>query len=133
MTGATGTRAKTRPIGKRPSAYEEALAKPTESVPKNYLMKRLATTHERRLSAEDIYARLMFLIAGTLALCLVIMVVGICWAVIFVTQPMKQAPNDREFISILQTLMIFLTGSLGGVLAGNGLKNKRKGSNTPEE
>jgi Na+/proline symporter len=75
----------------------------------------------------------MFVIAITLALCLVIMVIGICWAVIFVTQPMKQAPNDREFISILQTLMIFLTGSLGGVLAGNGLKNKRKGNNTPEE
>jgi hypothetical protein len=68
----------------------------------------------------------MFIIAITLAACLVIMVAGICWAVIFVTQPMKQAPNDREFISILQTLMVFLTGSLGGVLAGNGLRNRKK-------
>ena len=41
-------------------------------------------------------------------------------------------PNDRDFIQLLQTLAIFLTGALGGVLAGNGLKSKPKDkSDTP--
>jgi hypothetical protein len=44
---------------------------------------------------------------------------------VFVTQPINaQSPNDRDFIQLLQTLAIFLTGALGGVLAGNGLKSK---------
>jgi hypothetical protein len=42
---------------------------------------------------------------------------------------MKQSPNDAAFIDLLKTLAICLTGSLGGVLAGNGLKGKAK----PEE
>jgi hypothetical protein len=37
-----------------------------------------------------------------------------------------QAPNDRAFIELLTTLTVFLTGSLGAVLAGNGLKDKPK-------
>jgi hypothetical protein len=49
------------------------------------------------------------------------------YALIFVTQPIgNQAPNDRAFIDLLTTLTIFLTGSLGGVLASNGLKSKPK-------
>jgi hypothetical protein len=50
---------------------------------------------------------------------------GITYALIFVTQPIgAQAPNDAAFIDLLKTLAIFLTGSLGGVLASNGLKDK---------
>ena len=50
---------------------------------------------------------------------------GAVYALVFVTQPIgAQAPNDRDFIQLLQTLAIFLTGALGGVLAGNGLKSK---------
>jgi hypothetical protein len=49
------------------------------------------------------------------------------YALIFVTQPVSaQAPNDRAFIDLLTTLTVFLTGSLGGVLASNGLKSKPK-------
>ena len=43
----------------------------------------------------------------------------------------NQAPNDAAFIDLLKTLAIFLTGSLGGVLAGNGLKSKPKPQDTP--
>jgi len=60
-----------------------------------------------------------------------IVTVGITYALIFVTQPVAaQAPNDAAFIDLLKTLAIFLTGSLGGVLASNGLKDK-KPSDTP--
>ncbi len=41
------------------------------------------------------------------------------------TQPIgNHSPNDAAFIDLLKTLAIFLTGSLGGVLASNGLKDK---------
>jgi hypothetical protein len=86
----------------------------------------------RRKSPEEIHAQLILIIGSTLAAVFLIVTVGITYALIFVTQPVSaQAPNDAAFIDLLKTLAIFLTGSLGGVLAGNGLKTKPKPSDTP--
>ncbi len=63
-------------------------------------------------------------------------VLGMLYALIFVTQPIgAQAPNDKAFIDILTTLTVFLTGALGSVLASNGLKDKpsEKRSDTPKD
>ena len=82
---------------------------------------------KKRLSPEDKHARLIFLIGAVLALTFFVITAGAVYALVFVTQPVgAQAPNDRDFIQLLQTLAIFLTGALGGVLAGNGLKSKAK-------
>lgn len=82
---------------------------------------------ERRRTPEDIHAQLILIIGATLAFVFLIVTLGITYALIFVTQPIgAQAPNDAAFIDLLKTLSIFLTGSLGGVLAGNGLKSKPK-------
>ena len=91
------------------------------------------SNHNRRLTPEDIHARLIFLIGAVLALTFFVITGGAVYALVFVTQPVgAQAPNDRDFIQLLQTLAIFLTGALGGVLAGNGLKSKTKEkSDTP--
>jgi hypothetical protein len=86
----------------------------------------------RRKSPEEIHAQLILIIGATLAAVFLIVTVGITYALIFVTQPIgAQAPNDAAFIDLLKTLAIFLTGSLGGVLAGNGLKSKQKSQDTP--
>ena len=91
------------------------------------------TSKKERLSPEDIHARLIFLIGATLALTFFCVTVGTVYALIFVTQPIgAQAPNDAAFIDLLKTLAIFLTGSLGGVLAGNGLKSRKKEIDTPK-
>jgi hypothetical protein len=75
---------------------------------------------------------LIFTIGVILALVFLIVTAGITYALIFVTQPIgAQAPNDAAFIDLLKTLAIFLTGALGGVLAGNGLKSKDKLHDTP--
>jgi hypothetical protein len=80
---------------------------------------------QRRRSPEEVHAQLIFIIGTTLAMVFLIVTIGITYALIFVTQPISaQAPNDAAFIDLLKTLAIFLTGSLGGVLAGNGLKSK---------
>jgi hypothetical protein len=82
---------------------------------------------KKRLGPEDIHARLIFLIGAVLALTFFVITAGAVYALVFVTQPVgAQAPNDRDFIQLLQTLAIFLTGALGGVLAGNGLKSKAR-------
>ena len=87
----------------------------------------MASKSKERLSQEEIKARLMFLIGAVLSFVFLIVTLGITYALIFVTQPIGgQAPNDAAFIDLLKTLAIFLTGSLGGVLASNGLKDKTK-------
>jgi hypothetical protein len=56
-----------------------------------------------------------------------ITVIGFVYALMFVTQPIdKQAPNDAAFIDLLSTLTVFMTGTLSGLVASNGLKSKAK-------
>ncbi len=91
------------------------------------ILLREMNREKKRLTPEDIHARLIFLIGAVLALTFFVITGGAVYALVFVTQPVgAQAPNDRDFIQLLQTLAIFLTGALGGVLAGNGLKSKPK-------
>ena len=88
----------------------------------------------RRYSPEDIKARLILFIGVTLSLVFLVVTFGIVYALIFVTQPLgAQAPNDAAFIDLLKTLAIFLTGSLGGVLASNGLKDKEIKDDVPKQ
>ena len=83
----------------------------------------------RRKTPEEVHAQLILIIGSTLAAVFLIVTLGITYALIFVTQPIGgQAPNDAAFIDLLKTLAIFLTGSLGGVLASNGLKDKQQKS-----
>ena len=101
---------------------------------KSHNVKRQAHAHRtysvnmrrgRRYSPEEIKARLILFIGVTLSLVFLVVTIGIVYALIFVTQPIgAQAPNDAAFIDLLKTLAIFLTGSLGGVLASNGLKDR---------
>ena len=78
------------------------------------------------MTPEQIHARLIFTIGIVLTGVFAVSVVSLLYALIFITQPMKQAPNDAAFIDLVSTLTVFLTGSLAGVLAGNGLKSKPK-------
>ena len=124
-TPAKNTKTGTNPSAKNPSASRLEHA----------LQTSLAKHRHRaaaRLDPQDVHARLILIIGSTLALVFLIVSVGVTYALIFVTQPIGgQAPNDAAFIDLLKTLAIFLTGSLGGVLAGNGLKAKEKKNNTP--
>ena len=124
-TDGSDTHAKTMKTGtsrnaKNQNVFQQALAQRISTGTTQQKM-------QKRLAPEDIHARLILLIGTTLALTFLIVTVGVVYALIFVTQPIgAQAPNDAAFIDLLKTLAIFLTGSLGGVLAGNGLKSKPK-------
>jgi hypothetical protein len=108
-----------------------------ESVLRTYLEKiSMSAKPSRRLTNEQLKARLIVFIGVCLALVFAFSVMGMLYALIFVTQPIgAQAPNDKAFIDILTTLTVFLTGALGSVLASNGLKDKptEKTIDTPKD
>jgi hypothetical protein len=135
MTVGRDIRAKNSKTGRMmsaesPNAKRPESARLTYSEILNHL--RQSQLNRRRLTPEEIKARLILFIGMTLAIVFLIVTVGITYALIFVTQPVAaQAPNDAAFIDLLKTLAIFLTGSLGGVLASNGLKDKKDRNDTP--
>ena len=80
-----------------------------------------------RLKPEELHARLIVIVGVVLATVFAITVIGFVYALMFVTQPIdKQAPNDAAFIDLLSTLTVFMTGTLSGLVASNGLKSKAK-------
>jgi polyferredoxin len=79
-----------------------------------------------RFSPEELHARLIVAIGIILSIVFAGSVFALLWALVFVTQPMKQAPNDAAFIDLVSTLTIFLTGTLTGLVSANGLKSKKK-------
>jgi hypothetical protein len=80
----------------------------------------------RRFTAEELHARLIVTIGIILAIVFALSVMSMLYALVFVTQPMKQAPNDAAFIDLVSTLTVFLTGTLAGIVSANGLKTKPK-------
>jgi hypothetical protein len=47
------------------------------------------------------------------------------YGLLFVSQPIEQSPNDAAFIDLMSTIVVFLTGTLSGLVASNGIKSKR--------
>ena len=119
--------AKNLRTGKRLSAIRRNV-RLSESALRTYMERiQMGSRHQKRLTNEQLKARLIVFIGICLALTFSFSVAGMLYALIFVTQPLgDQAPNDRAFIELLSTLTIFLTGALGSVLASNGLKDKDK-------
>lgn len=82
-----------------------------------------------KLTPEQLHARLIVFVGITMAVVFALTVIGFVYALMFVTQPIdKQAPNDAAFIDLLSTLTVFMTGTLSGLVASNGLKSKQKTS-----
>jgi hypothetical protein len=82
-----------------------------------------------KLTPEQLHARLIVFVGMTMAVVFALTVIGFVYALMFVTQPIdKQAPNDAAFIDLLSTLTVFMTGTLSGLVASNGLKSKQKPS-----
>ena len=86
-----------------------------------------------RSEIDYLHARMIVFVACTIAVTFAITVIGFVYFLGFVEQPEKQAPNDSAFIDLLKTLSIFMTGTLSGLVASNGLKAKpADGSNTSQ-
>jgi ribose/xylose/arabinose/galactoside ABC-type transport system permease subunit len=81
---------------------------------------------ENRLSNEEIKARLILIVGIALSFSFVAAIVSLIYGLLFVVQPVEQAPNDAEAWAVLSPMLMTLAGGLIGLLAGNGLKDKPK-------
>ena len=77
-----------------------------------------------RSEIDYLHARMIVFVACTIAITFAITVIGFVYGLLFVTQPLEQSPNDAQFIDLLSTLTVFMTGTLSGLVAANGLKRK---------
>jgi hypothetical protein len=92
--------------------------KPTQLI--NALQRRHATMK----TPEQQHAALIVFVGRLMAICFSFTVMAFIYGVLFVDQPMEQAPTDAQLIDLLSTLLVFLTGTLSGLVASNGLKTK---------
>jgi ribose/xylose/arabinose/galactoside ABC-type transport system permease subunit len=81
---------------------------------------------EKRLTNEEIKARLILIVGIALSFSFVAAIVSLIYGLLFVVQPLEQAPNDAEAWAVLSPMLMTLAGGLIGLLAGNGLKDKPK-------
>jgi hypothetical protein len=99
--------------------------KQLDNVLKTYYQK-LRPMPRKKFTPEELHARLIVTIGIILAIVFAGSVFSMLYALLFITQPMAQAPNDAAFIDLVSTLCVFLTGTLAGILSANGLKSKPK-------
>jgi hypothetical protein len=111
-------------IGKNLSA-NHLNVKRLDNVLKTYYQK-LRPMPKKKFTPEELHARLIVTIGIILAIVFAGSVFSMLYALLFITQPMAQAPNDAAFIDLVSTLCVFLTGTLAGILSANGLKSKPK-------
>jgi hypothetical protein len=88
----------------------------------NVLQKRVAIMK----TPEQQHAALIVFVGRLMAICFTFTVIAFIYGVLFVDQPMEQAPTDAQLIDLLSTLLVFLTGTLSGLVASNGLKSKQE-------
>jgi hypothetical protein len=93
---------------------------------RTYFQKWTQLMARKRFTPEELHARLIVTIGILLAVVFAGSVFSLLYALLFITQPLAQAPNDAAFIDLVSTLCVFLTGTLSGILSANGLKSKPK-------
>ena len=75
-----------------------------------------------RYTPDELHARMVVTVGVLLAIVFSTIVLGMVWGLLFVSQPVEQAPNDAAFIDLMSTIVVFLTGTLSGLVASNGIK-----------
>ena len=76
-----------------------------------------------RLTAEEIEVRVWAFVIVVLVTILLGAMVAFLYSVTYVTQPMAgMAPIDKIYTQQISTIMVFITGVLGGVAGRSGIK-----------
>lgn len=74
-----------------------------------------------KYTPEDLDARLKFIIGIFLGTVLLSTTLAVLYSLIFVTQPIGvQAENDKMFFNVLSSIATFITGTLAGLMIGQG-------------
>jgi hypothetical protein len=87
------------------------------------MMATVGYKQSTRMTAEEIEARIRAFVIVALTLILLGSAAMFLYSVSFVEQPMAgMAPIDKVYTSQLNTIMVFITGVLGGVAGNTGVK-----------
>jgi len=85
----------------------------------------------KRYTPEELKARLIVVVGVGLTVSFVAAILSLLYGLLFVVQPIPDvSPNDEAAWSLLSPMVLFLTGALSGVLASNGLKDKKQKEET---
>ena len=86
-------------------------------------MPTVAYKTNNRLTAEEIEVRVWAFVIVILVTILLGAMVAFLYSVTYVTQPMAgMAPIDKIYTQQISTIMVFITGVLGGVAGRSGIK-----------
>jgi len=88
---------------------------------------------KEKAEIELLHARMIVFVGCTIAITFAVTVIGFVMGLLFISQPLEQSPNDAQFIDLLSTLTVFMTGTLSGLVAANGLKRKPADANTASQ
>jgi hypothetical protein len=86
-------------------------------------MPTIVRNTSNRLTAEEIEVRVWAFVIVVLVSILLGAMAMFLYSVTYVTQPMSgMAPIDKVYTSQISTIMVFITGVLGGVAGRSGIK-----------
>jgi hypothetical protein len=86
-------------------------------------MPTVIRNSSNRLTAEEIEVRVWAFVIVVLVSILLGAMAMFLYSVTYVTQPMSgMAPIDKIYTSQISTIMVFITGVLGGVAGRSGIK-----------
>ena len=87
------------------------------------MMATVGYKPSNRLTAEEIEVRVWAFVIVILVTILLGAMVAFLYSVTYVTQPMAgMAPIDKIYTQQISTIMVFITGVLGGVAGRSGIK-----------
>jgi nitric oxide reductase large subunit len=87
------------------------------------MMATVGYKPNNRLTAEEIEVRVWAFVIVILVTILLGAMVAFLYSVTYVTQPMAgMAPIDKIYTQQISTIMVFITGVLGGVAGRSGIK-----------
>ena len=86
-----------------------------------------------RYTADELNVRLRFIVGLILAGCLAFALAMMIYGLLFVYQGSELSAVDSEFFKLLSPVVMFLTGTLSGVMIASGGKRDRDGDGIPDE
>ena len=87
------------------------------------MMATVGYKPNNRLTAEEIEVRVWAFVIVILVTILLGAMVAFLYSVTYVTQPLAgMAPIDKIYTQQISTIMVFITGVLGGVAGRSGIK-----------
>ena len=83
-------------------------------------------------SAEQLNARLRFWVGITLAGTLVLTMVAVFIQLLFIPAPPTMPEADKESLNLIQPIVLFLSGTLSGVMISTSGKKDLDGDGKPD-